>query len=1153
MTVPEPNRSPKTASAHLDFCRIVAITLCALLATPAAFAQFTAGIQGNIQDTGGANIPTAQMILLNIATKVQQVTICDASGFYRFTNLSPGEYQISSSAKGFHIAQAQFTLTAGENRDVSLVLSVGSDTTNIVVTSLAPLLDTGDSREELTLNQATLDNLPLATRNPDSLVGLTPGVTGIQAPTTTFNPETTNHFSSAGKGGNANTFIVDGLDVDSDIGEGVNNLTPNVDSLSEVTVQTNTYNVDYGKSSSIETLMSSRAGSAEYHGFASGYFTNQALEARGEYGVPQPTPLTAFHTTNLSGGVGGPIIPNKRFFFFATLEPYYSSTPNPTTTLSGALAPNSGSLQYEDPAFVAFAQQVRPNTLETSMLGKYPVGKVVFQSSKTAQQVFGPQNAAANTGCNTPSTDNIPCSTPVFDSGVFNAPTPQTNYQYSGRVDKEFDKDRLYGTLFRNTQATQTPSPRPAFLIHSNFYTIAIQGNETHTFSAHLLNEAFVGYNRIEGHTPDQGLFTVPVVNVTNLGVGFGSPNPYEDYIQHGTRWRDVVTYIWGKHDFRFGYEGWHGNDLAYFAGRYSQPIFTYTNIINLINDNPFTETNIAFNPVTGQPFPDNYGFAKGSGSAFAEDEWKVTHRLTVNYGIRYDNFGNAYPALGQTVLANFHPAANSSFAQSIANGAFTQQGHTFAHDLNWIFSPRGGFAYDLFGKGDWILRGGFGLYRDEFTLGNQENGLIANPPGPVRPTFKNDGSTPPPIFGFGTSNTYPFGFPYPAFVGAPLDAKGGRVGGGFTTIAIDPNLSMPGVLNYTLTLEHSLTKSFVASLGYQGSHSGNLITNGDNLAAHTYGNDVNDFAGDLLQHPSFASSGAYKGTGIQDRLNTSFAAITYATNGPTANYNAVIAAVKGRFARRGFITASYTYSKAMDDWGTYPTAAPPYNQYYSPSLNNVPNAFSLGSAYQLPGDQLPNAILKRVAGGWTLSGVTSLQSGTPFSVQNTNPLAVSATGTDGVAITSANYAAELTAGHLQYVPTSGDYNADGNNTDYPNVTAYTQKHNRSDFLKGHGIFPVCAGGALPCGNFTLPAFGAEGNETPNRFLNPGYADTDLTLKKTTRITERINFELRLDTFNLFNRVNLMTVDPKLQDTTFGQSTSTYAARNMLLGARVNF
>jgi hypothetical protein len=113
------------------------------------------------------------------------------------------------------------------------------------------------------------------------------------------------------------------------------------------------------------------------------------------------------------------------------------------------------------------------------------VTNVVFQSvSQNAQAAFGAQNTAANTGCNTPSTDNIPCSTPVFDSGAFNSAAPQANYQYSGRIGKELDIDRLYGTLFRNTQATQTPSPRSSFLIHSNFYTIAMQGNETHTFSS---------------------------------------------------------------------------------------------------------------------------------------------------------------------------------------------------------------------------------------------------------------------------------------------------------------------------------------------------------------------------------------------------------------------------------------------------------------------------------------------------------------------------------------------------------------------------------------------------------------------------------------------------------------------------------------------
>jgi hypothetical protein len=175
-------------------------------------------VQGNIQDAGGANIPAAQMTIVDTATKVQQVGTSDASGLYRFTSLGPGEYEITASAKGFTPAKERFTLTAGQIRDVSLKLNVGSESTSVTVTGQSPLLDTADSREQVTLGQTALENLPLATRNPVSLLAVTPGITGIQPPTTTFNPETTNHYSANGRGGNANTFIVDGLDVDSDIG-----------------------------------------------------------------------------------------------------------------------------------------------------------------------------------------------------------------------------------------------------------------------------------------------------------------------------------------------------------------------------------------------------------------------------------------------------------------------------------------------------------------------------------------------------------------------------------------------------------------------------------------------------------------------------------------------------------------------------------------------------------------------------------------------------------------------------------------------------------------------------------------------------------------------------------------------------------------------
>jgi len=1115
-----------------------------LLGGSSALAQFTASVEGNVQDASGASIPSVKITLVNTATNVSVQATSDSGGVFSFASLGPGNYTLTAMAAGFSTATTEITLTAGETRNVPFKLAVGQANTSLTVTSQAPLLDTGDSRNQQTLDEIALENLPLASRNPTALITLTPGVTGLGAGTATnFNPENYVDASANGRGQNGNMYIVDGLDVTSSIRPGVVNLTPNVDSLAETTVQTNIYTVDYGRASSLQTVMSTSSGTDHYHGFASEYYTYQGLQARGEFGVPQPERLAPYHTNNMSFGVGGPVIPHHKFFFFVSYEPYLS------------LTSNGSSLQtYEDPAFVAFAQAAKPDSPEVALLAKYPPTNATFRNVlQTAAQAFGPQNTAANTGCETPSTDNIPCATPVFDQGNFNSSSYNNSKQYNIRIDKYFTKDRVYGLFYRDTISTGGPSVRPAFNETNNYYTFSLQGNETHTFTPSTLNEAFGGYNRIEGFAPRTGLFSVPVVNVTGLGVPFGDGFALGDYIQHSYHWRDVLTRIHGSHTIKAGYEGWHGDDLALFAGAYGQPTLNYTNMINLINDDPYSESGLAYNPVTGKPANRNYGYQETTGGGFVEDTWKATPRLTVNYGIRYDNFGNPYVALAGTVLANFHLAQGANFSDQVANGVMMQQGHVFNHDLNWNFAPRAGFAYNPFGKGSWVIRGGIGLYHDYFTLGNAENGLGSNPPGPVVPTFYNNGSTAAPIFGYGTQNTYPFGFTYPAFQGGALDAKGGLVGQQLSVGGVDPGLSSPHTLNYSLTVEHAITGNMVASIGFVGSHSGNLVTGGGNTGATSYGNDVNIFSGDLLNHPqSSTPTGAYLGTGTQTRLNTSFGSITYAYNGAISNYAAVVAAVKGRFGRRGFLTASYTHGKSMDDWQDYSVGAD-YQHYYAPSPWDVPNRLSVGASYLLPGDHLTNGIARRTLGGWTLAGTVVLQSGEPFTVSTNAPLAISTTATDGATLTSANYATELAAGNLQFAPGSGDFNADGDNNDYPSVTSYSQKHSRKAYQTGNGIFPLCPGGILPCGDFVLPAVGTEGNETPDQFRNPGYADTDITLKKVTQITHEVNLELRLDTFNVFNRVNLNGVDANLPDGNFGQTSGTNAPRNMLLGAKLNF
>lgn len=1134
-----------------------------LISAGTCFAQFTGSVQGTVLDTSGAVIPKATIKLQNASTQVVHEAASDSSGVYSFVSLAPGPYSVTASAPGFGSATTTFILTTNENRNVPLTLAVGQVSTNVTVTTEAPLLDTSDSRLEQTLNTKALTDLPLPGRNPTNVITVAPGVTGLggqaspgTANSTNFAPENWVNASANGRGANGNQYVVDGMDVTSSIRPGVINLTPNADTVQEVSVQTNTYTVDYGRASSIQTVMTTKSGTSQLHGIASEYYTYQGLTARGEFGVPQPTKLNPYHVNNMSFAVGGPVIPKKQFFFFVGYEPYLSLSSNGTSEK-----------EFEAPEFLQFAQTARPNSPEVQLMAKYkPTGATASGVASTAGQLWsnslpaGDQAACqSGTGNLGAAYDSIPCATPVFDKGFFNSSSYYNAKQYNIRLDKYFSKDRVYGNFFRTTINNGGPAIRPAFATASKFFIFSLQGNETHTFSPSMLNEAIFGYNRIEGHSPASGLFNVPIVNVNQLGTGWGNGFADGDYIQHSYHWRDVLTKIVASHAIKGGFEVWRGDDIALFAGAYGQPTLYYQSMIDLINDNPYSESGLSYDPVSGKASPGNYGYKETTFGIFAEDTWKASRKLTINYGLRYDNYGNPYVALKGTVLANFHLASGSDMATRVANGVMKQQSNVFSKDLNWVFSPRVGIAYSPFESNKWVIRGGFGLYHDYFTLGNAENGLKGNPPGFVVPTFYNNGSTAAPIFSYGAQNHYPFGFQYPAFVGKPLNEKGGIPGSQISVGGTAVDLSSPDTLNWSGQLEREVTNRITAAVGYSGSHSYNLVVAGGNTGNTSYGADINLIPGDLIQHPAFGSNGVWTGDGIRTRLNDSFGAITYAFNGARSNYSALILALKGRFGNNGFLTTSYTRSVSKDDWGNYPsgytaTGGTNYNvnQWYSPSSWDVPNRFSLGWSYDIPGVTSQGGLLRRVTTGFNLAGVTVLQSGTPFFVNNTNPLSL--IDTAGVTVTQANYQSELAAGHIQFASGSGNYSADGSNNNIPDVKSYHQKRDR----KSYQFTGVVDSGVISHSQFAQPAFkasGTEGNEKLGAFRNPGYADTDLTVAKKTNITERVNFELRLDIFNLFNRVNLNNINANFGDTSahFGTTNSNLPPRNMQVAARITF
>src|SRR5207302_1046053 len=410
-------------------------------------------------------------------------------------------------------------------------------------------------------------------------------------------------------------------------------------------------------------------------------------------------------------------------------------------------------------------------------------------------------------------------------------------------------------------------------------------------------------------------------------------------------------------------------------------------------------------------------------------------------------------------------------------------------------YTPRIAAAWDVNGKGAWVLHGGFGMYSNWLTPANIQEEFRGNPPGLILPTFfaaNAPGNR--PVFVQGTSSKPPFGFTFPALAGtslcplAPcLDSAGGIVGAGLSIGGIDPNIVSPAAYIFAATLEHKLTGHLVASALYSGSHDSNLVGNGNLGGVVSYGVDINAMPGDLIGKPPNSAP---------TRLNPSFGPIAYTQNDRVGNYNGITFDLRAR-VRRGFFDASYTRSSSKDDASRYPTALNPH-QFYGPSPWDVPNRFSLTFNYEIPGLNGGHGAAGLLTGGWGVSSTSVYQTGYPFTVLTTAPFSQ-----------------------------GGDYNADGDNLDFPDVTSYHQGTSRSANLMG----------VFTSGQFTPPTPGTNGNEKTQQFRQPSFAEADVTAYKNTHLGERVNFQLRFEFFNLFNHPNLF-LDSNLANGSFGRATS---------------
>jgi hypothetical protein len=1111
-----------------------------LLNSIACFAQFSGSIQGVVHDETGALVAHATLTLANQETGVVHTTTTDDAGNYRFVSIAPGAYKITAEAAGFARTETTVSLLTEQNLSVPLRLRVGSATETVTVTGETPVVDAADSRNQLTLQNSAVNELPVPGRNLVTLTTLAPGVSGLgtmgggqpgQAGTPgsgvdNYSTETQVDASANGQGQMSNMYVIDGLDVTSGIRQGVLNLTPNPESIQETSIQVNTYSSEFSRATGVQSVMTTRSGADTFHGSAAAWYYYQSMFARTHFSGPTYLP---FHGTNMSATIGGPIIPHHQFFFFFAVEP-----------LRSTLSTNS-LITFADPQFITWAQQHYPNTVGTHVLSTYLPTNVHGVSAITT--------GSSIVGCGTAATNNLPCTLPLVDQGSFSAPQIRDGTQYFVRADKSFQNNRIYGSFYRTVLTYGAASAIPAFSTLNNNWQRAFQVNWTHTFSPRLINEAIFGASRVEGVLGSGAKdYSVPSIAVTGVntegGQSFGVGFAQGDFIQHNYHWRDVLTHVRGTHTLKFGIEGWYGDDVENFQGPWSQPTFNFNNLLTLAQDAPTNQNHVMYDPIAGKPVLWSWDAASRTWGAFAEDIWKARKNLTVTLGLRWDNEGNPWSKSPTTVFGNFYLGSGSTFQQQVASGFTQATPKALKHSLNDLWSPRGGVAWDVLGQGGTVVRGGIGLFNNWLTQANVQEEFRGSPPGPITPTFTK-GTATPPVFNLGTGGTPPFGFAYPPLAGSPicptlgangcLDSKGGIVGANFGIGAIDPFLKSPRALIWSLALEQKIRNNLSAGIGYAGSHGYNMVGGGNQAGVVSYGQDINAFSGDLIQHNSLSPT----------RLNSSFGSIGYTTNDRHSNYGAVYFEFKGRFARGGFFDASYTRSTSWDNASAYPAEADP-NQYYGPSPWDVPNRFSLSFNYELAGLNSGQGFVGHLTNGWGLSGTTVYQSGYPAMVWTTasfQPVCANTSANAPTCPSPANPA-------VGFAPNSGDYNADGDTSgtagvglDYPDVHSYHQQTSRSAFLNG----------AFSPGQFTKPAFGTQGNEQPNPFRSPNFFETDVNVYKTTRITERVNFQFRFEFFNLFNRVNLTAFDINLANGTFGRARAQQLPRNWQIGGRLFF
>jgi len=1239
-------------------CSFFIASLLFAFVAASAHAQLTTGVfAGTVTDPQGAAVAGAEVAIINVGTDSTVTVKTNAEGSYRVPELAVGTYKFTVTAAGFKKAlKAGLYLNSGVIERVDFKLELGQQSETVVVEAGAVQVQTEDSRLSTTISSAQISSLPLNGRNVFDLITLAPGavdVTGVSF-------ENGHNTVVNGLRPNFSGFLVNGSS-DKGLSGGVVTV-PNADIVEEFQELTLNMSAQYGNSAAAIVNVVTKSGTNSLHGSVYEFFRNDKLDANDFFRNANPDTNPATRTNNkpselrfnqFGGTATGPVwkdhifftasYQGDRFITQAAPTPIISETPEWRTAVAAAL-PNSvaakvyGSFptvspgNYNGPDSTDVAGYVG-NFLNYTCPSNYPTG--FKQVATTFQGMFG-VTAAEAAGCPglvaNGGVGSIPRNTPFLNDNLllFGAQVQGNLFngnEWSTRIDWNAGKnDRIFGEYYWQHSSDSFGPANASSGIHgfknpSDSHTPILTASWVHTFSPNLINEARAGYvlNRTDTNVANNG---VPSVGFDDGSAGFGSYNGYPQYFHENIyTYGDMMSLQKGKHSLKFGADFRRNLENSEF--NIARPSYYFFDQLYFAADAPYGMV-AGVDPgfVSTQPahLADNFRHWRNlEVGAYFQDDWKVSKKLTINMGVRYDLFtrhtekqglvttfipgpGCQIPSNGfcADAILNANVPARSpgcdtpfQISHAVLAGVCGPGGFAIANSLgagnHKNVGPRAGFAFDPRGSGKMAIRGGFGVSY-EGTLYNPLSNSRWNPPfysfnkninalgagqGVVvyGPTAANpDGTANCSIL---TTACVPSGAPV-TITGGPGQNPGigtgpqatGNIQGYFagnpntanlTGIIFPQGIRDPYILNYYFGVQREILPKTVLEVNYVGTEGRHLFRaeQGNRLPGDTLpaGTTVVDRFGRTLT-----------GLGFNHQyLNPNYGRLRIWDNVSKSWYNGLQVGVKHQATRGLVFNANYAYSHSIDtgsDWHSGATSAngSAAGDGYSldptmPGLDKGNSTFdirhrlSFNYVYEFPWMREQKGFVGHVLGGWQYQGLWAFQSGAHF--------------TPYCASSSHNRAC--------------DFNFDGEVNDRPDVAngnhlSVSRQMWANGWFGGSGSSFGCAwyyknavrGGSGTCANgspafFGTPCLGCDGNLGRNTFEGPGIFNTDESLFKNMKMTERFNVQFRFEVFNAFNHANFKLPSSatganfanRITSGNFGQSAGEITPRLIQFGLKL--